>query len=142
MKEQSEPTASDEWLVRRIHRKDIYGDPPKVSLYAFKPIVDGKFPDDTGISLYRHDCLETVEQALRKVPPEKSGNYGIALLSVKFIRSIGLTIVPEDDEEEPIIPGHVVLREINSKRYKSDKDYVLALMDKLARHVNESNKLI
>ena len=143
MKESSDPITSDEWLLRRVHKKDFVSLAPcTIDKYAFKPNVDGYFPDETGISLYRHSCIEHLESVLLKTPEEKRRNYGIVRVSVAILFESGLTVLREDDEDEPIVPGHVVIPQLNCKAYTDKKDAVLPLMKILADFVNANQSVL
>ncbi len=51
--------------------------------------------------------------------PDKVGDYCIARLSVRDLRNLGLTVMPEPDSNGP--PGHAVIPELSWPAYLADK---------------------
>jgi hypothetical protein len=51
MKDQAEPIAEDEWVLRRVHENWFVPlGSPAINPYAFKPQIGGDLPDVGGIS--------------------------------------------------------------------------------------------
>ncbi len=143
MKFQDDPITDDEWVLRRVHRKEFVNlEPPEIQLYAFKPTVKGDFVDETGISFYRQACITAIDDALAKVAKEKKCRYGVVALQVGYLRSIGLHLIRDDDQVVPIVLGHVVMPGINSGNYSSSKDSVLAKMKQLSDYVNSQRSFL
>jgi hypothetical protein len=143
MKDQGAPITEEEWLLRRVHLENFDSiNPPKISLYAFKPQVKGRSPDTTGISFYRQSCIQDIEEVLAKTDETKRAKYGIVRLPLSLLVSNRLAVVRDDDHEHPIVLGHVVLPKISSTRYSSDKDEVLPSMKLLADFVNEQQEFL
>ena len=143
MKFQDDPITDDEWVLRRVHRKEFVDlVTPEIQLYAFKPTVKGDFVDETGISFYRQACTSENHDVLVKVAKEKKCRYGVVALEVGFLRSIGLDLIRDDDLIPPIVLGHVVMPRINSVDYSSSKDSVLAKMKQLSDYVNSQGSFL
>lgn len=129
MKSEDEPIDDDEWLLRRVYI-DYF---PRAgndafSPRAFEPRTSGRDPDVDGISLYRLDCVSTPADVLSKIADpvkhRKNGVVKIAVLRVRNLREMRLTIVHCPDHELPLekrIPGHVLIPELNSIAYAADK---------------------
>ena len=58
-------------------------------------------------------------------------------LPVSLLFSIGLSIVRDDDLDQPIVLGHVVVPQINSIVYEEAKDTLLPQMQQLSDYVNK-----
>lgn len=142
MKSQEEPIADDEWLLRRVLKDNFSQDRSRIIPHAFRPQIGGRNPDVTGISLYRQDCLNDILDILVKTDVAKRQNYGIVRLPVYFLGSIGLSVTCENDTEQPIVLGHVVMPGINSLNYLEDKNVILAKMKSLSDFVNENQEII
>jgi hypothetical protein len=133
------PISDDEILLRRIPPDQWNDGCEPISPQAFKPRVNGRDPDEDGISLFRLDCLDHPSQLLTRIPDEqkrsKSGIAGIQVLSVRQVKTISLSVMAKP--EPPVqgrLPGHVVIPEINATAYldKSRKGSVTAAMSELA----------
>ena len=143
MKDQSDPITPDEWLLRRVHKNEFRPtEPPSIDKYAFKPNVAGNYPDEYGISLFRLACIENVEQIFAKTPASKRERYGVVRVLVSRLLEFGLIPIRDDDDEKPIVLGHVVIPELNSINYIDDKDAILPLMDRLADHASEPGNVL
>lgn len=143
MKDQGDPITDDEWILRRVHKECfITIDPPRINPYAFKPQITGRFPDTTGISFYRQACAAGHSDILAKTDEAKRSKYGIVRLPIAFLESLDLDVQRDDDHDEPIVLGHVVMPGINSIEYDQDKDAVLPIMKALADYVNENQQYL
>jgi hypothetical protein len=143
MKDQGDPVSDNEWILRRVHRDNfITLDPPRISPYAFKPQVTGRFPDTTGISFYRQDCVVDHNDILAKTDEAKREKYGVVRLPVRLLKSLCLDVERDDDIAAPIVLGHVIVPGINSIEYDQDKDAVLPKMKALADYVNEHQEFL
>lgn len=143
MKEQRDPITDDEWILRRVHLESFDSvDRPKINLYAFKPTVKGTYPDVTGISFYRQSCIEHVQDILVKTDEAKRRKYGVVRIPLTLLDSLGLVVVRDDDTEQPVVFGHVIMPAINSIVYSADKNSVLPKMKALADYVNEHQEFV
>lgn len=141
MKPETDPITDDEWVLRRIHRQDFSGPSlPFVSPNGFRPRTSkqGRDIDTDGISLYRESCVAAPSDILVNVAADKLADQGIVRLSVRFLRSLGLTITPSPDA----IPGHVVIPQLNDAAYISAKANALALMAKLASEASKEENIV
>jgi hypothetical protein len=143
MKDQQEPITDDEWLLRRVHKEYFESlVPPLIRPYAFKPQLTGRLPDTTGISLYRQSCLNRTEDIFVKTMDTKRHSFGIVRVPVSLLYSNGLNVIRDDDLDDPIVLGHVVVPEINSREYEQTKDSVVPLMKALSDYVNEHKEFL
>jgi hypothetical protein len=134
MKSESDPIDDDELLIRRIHRDRYKTDRvPKVSASGFEPRYRGNDPDTTGISLYRLACLQHADDVLLPVPEEKRRDQALVTVSVRFLKSLGLSVRSESDGA---VAGHVVIPELNSGDYEANKTGFTKYLKDLA---NESS---
>ncbi|MCE9531318.1 MAG: hypothetical protein K8T89_09385 [Planctomycetes bacterium] len=130
MKSETDPITEDEWLIRLAWEDKIKNH--LVSANLFEP-REGRNPDTDGISLYRKDCLADPFEALRAISEDKRDRYGIVLIPVHLIYSLGLTIRIKPD----MVPGHVVIPELNIADYKANKvkfTPIKAELAEVARH--------
>ena len=119
MKPESDPIADDEWLLRRVRMEQFRSDKlPVISPNAFEPRVAGREPDIDGISLYRQACLDSTEDVLATVRPERRHEYGIVRISVSFLKSIDLHVRSDPSD---LVKGHVVIPELNAVDYSANK---------------------
>ncbi len=51
-------------------------------------------------------------------------------------------MIRDDDLDDPIVLGHVVVPEINSRQYEQTKDSVLTVMKVLSDYVNEHQEFL
>lgn len=126
MKDEAEPIADDEWLVRLVWSD--FMKPPGITITpsAFEP----KPRETTGISLFRLDCLQEVIQALEAIPdPEKRQRYGIVKIPISLLHELGLSAKPD-----PIsaVTGHVIVPELNITEYKAKKAHFTPIKLSLA----------
>ncbi len=129
MKAETEPISDDEWLLRRVRIEEFReGSIPLISANAFKPRVEGREPDTTGISLYREACLADPSDISATVPVEKRHESGIVRTPMTEFQSGGLTVVASLAP----IPGHVVVSELNADAYRADKGKFAPIKDLLA----------
>ena len=143
MKDQEAPITDDERVLRRVHTDNFMSlDPPRINPYAFKPQLTGRFPDTTGISFYRQACVADHNHVLSKTDEAKRDKYGIVRIPIAFLKSLNLDVHLDDDHDEPIVLGHVVMPGINSDNYTQDKDSVLPKMKLLAGYINEQREFL
>lgn len=140
MKSEDEPISDDEWLLRRVYvdRFPRAGN-DAFSPRTFEPRINGRDPDVDGISLYRLDCVATPAEVLKKIADpakhRKNGVVRVAVVSVRSLQEMRLSIVPSPDEDFPLenrIAGHVLIPELNSNAYAADKDRFLPVLKALA----------
>lgn len=114
MKNEVEPVTPDEFVIRLIWKTFFkVGRPLPISFKAFQPRKD----EVDGISVFRASCIANPEDSLAVMDLEKRDHYGIALLNVGDIGTLGLSVQPS-----PIatIAGHAVLPELNIVRLTDD----------------------
>lgn len=140
MKLEDEPIDDEEWLLRRVFI-DCF---PRAgndafSPRAFEPRITGRDPDVDGISLYRLDCVSTPADVLGQIADpvkhRKKGVVKIAVISVRNLREMRLTIRHCPDDDGPLekrIPGHVLIPELNSIAYAADKTRFTPVLKALA----------
>ncbi len=140
MKEESDPIGDDEWLLRRVRVEQFRtAKVPIISPNAFEPRVKGRDPDTDGISLYRAECLDDPSAVLATIVPERRHEYGIVRIPVSLLRSLHLSVQSKPDER---IRGHVVIPELNSVDYESDKSRFTYLKDRLATVASEDANIV
>jgi hypothetical protein len=133
MKAETDPITEDEWLIRLIWGDRITNRVPVISPNSFEP-RDGRNPDTDGISFYRRDCLSDPNDALCAVPEEKRPRYGMVLVPVSLLISIGLSV----RSAPATVRGHVVVPELNIADYKSDKARFTPIKLRLAEVASEN----
>ena len=111
MKSEADPITDDEFVLRLIWQTYLTAG---VSDSAFTP----KNNEVGGISFYRASCLTDAVETLLVIAPEKRSLYGIASLLVADLRHLGFTLVPH---KNPVVAGHVMLKELTSESWKADK---------------------
>ena len=140
MKPEDSPITDDEWLLRRVRvEKFRTEDAPIISPNAFEPRTKGRHPDTDGISLFRAECLDDPSEVLANVAPERIDEYGIARISISFLKSLGLSV-----EIRPAshTPGHVVIRELNANDYAADKARFTPIKLKLAVEASKDENIL
>jgi hypothetical protein len=119
MKNESDPIAEDEWLLRRVHKSRFRTEKlPIISPSSFEPRIEGRDPDVDGISLYREACLESPEQILTTVAENKRQDQGIVRIPVSALRRLQLGVL---SAPEAPIPGHVLIPELNAGDFAASK---------------------
>jgi hypothetical protein len=148
-KRESDPISEDELLVRRVWGERFRSDKvPFVSPSAFEPRTTGNSPDLDGISLYRLDCLESASDALRTILDDKkkqqTGVVSVQVLEVRSIRLMQLTVAEsyEDELKPDRISGHVVIPELNSSAYSSNKTLIKQAMLDLAIYASAADRIL
>lgn len=140
MKAETDPITDDEWLLRRVRVEKFRTDKvPVISPNAFEPRIKGRDPDTDGISLYRAACLADPSEVLVTIFPERRHEYGIVRISVSLLRSLQLSVESKPDER---IKGHVVIPELNSADYESDKSRFTPIKERLATMASEDENLV
>lgn len=140
MKSEAEPITDDEWLLRRVN-KDRFrtAQTPLISPGAFEPRVKGRDPDVDGISFYRASCLESAEAILTSLQPPKREETGIVRMQVSSLARLELSVQPKPI---PTIPGHVVIPEMNSIDYPTQKSEIGKQMLGLAEIASEDENIV
>jgi len=135
MKLETDPISEEEWLIRIVHFDKFTGRVPPISPNSFEPRVKGEHADTTGLSLFRNSCIETPEKVLEVIAEDKRPLKGLVLVPVKLLSELRLTV-----RSEPIdaIPGHVVIPELNSGAYTSDKSRFTPIKVRLAEIASEN----
>ena len=119
MKNEADPIADDEWLLRRVHKSRFKTNKtPIISPSAFEPRIEGRDPDTDGISLYRLACVASPDDILATIADNKRADQGIIRIPVAAFRQLGLGI---DSKPDPQIPGHVVIPQLNSATFAAAK---------------------
>ena len=140
MKSETDPITDNEYLLRRVRLKRFRtSDIPIISPNAFEPRTKGRDIDTEGISLYRESCLSNPVDILATVSEERVGEYGIVRIPVACLKSLGLTAHPSPD---PLIPGHVVIPELNSTDYSNCKSAFTSIKLELARLASEDGHIV
>ncbi|HWG41353.1 MAG TPA: hypothetical protein VN688_01110 [Gemmataceae bacterium] len=130
MKVETDPITDDEWLLRRVPVNRFRTDEvPIISPNAFEPRIKGRDPDTDGISLYRAACLADPCEVLATIAPERQHECGIVRIAVSSLRSLQLSVKSKPDDR---IKGHVVIPELNSVDYASDKSRFTPIKERLA----------
>ncbi len=133
MKDQSEPITEDEWLIRLVFHNRVTDRVPIISPRSFEP-RDGRNPDTDGISLYRKDCLSDPAEVLLVLAEEKRPLHALVMVPVYLMTSLGLRVVSAPD----VVPGHVVIPELNIADYKQNKSKFTVPMLRLAEMASEN----
>jgi hypothetical protein len=133
MKAETDPITEDEWLIRLVWEDRFTNRVPIISPNAFEP-RGGRNPDTDGISFYRKDCLNDPAAALLAVAEEKRPRYGMVLVPVRLLTSRGFSVRPAPD----IVPGHVVVPELNITDYGADKARFTPIKLRLAEVASEN----
>ena len=140
MKSEDDPVTDDEWLLRRVRVEQFRTDKlPVISPNAFEPRIKGRDPDTDGISLYRATCLADPSDILATISSERLHEYGIVRLQVSFLKSLNLTVLSKPDDR---VKGHVVIPELNSGNYESDKARFTAIKVKLAAEASKDENIL
>jgi hypothetical protein len=140
MKAETDPIADDEWLLRRVRiEKFRTNKVPMISPNAFEPRIKGRDPDTDGISFYRAACLVDPSEVLATIAPERRHEYGIVRISVSLLKSLQLSVQSKPDDR---IRGHVVVPELNSADYESDKSRFTLIKERLAAQASEDENIV
>lgn len=140
MKTEAEPISDDEWLLRRVHKMRFRTEKvPLISPTAFEPRLKGRDPDTDGISLYRAECLESVEESLETIDADKRGEHGIVRVQVKTLRAMGLDVSPIPDSR---VKGHVVIPGLNSTDYAAAKAKFTPTLLSLAKAASDEENIV
>ena len=120
------PVEDDEFILRLVLRAFYkpYNTPP-IEIQCFRPTDR----DIDGLSVFREKYLQQPTDALGAIPEAKRGLYGIARLSVRLLRSLGLSLRPNPI---PQVPGHALIVELNRPAYEADRERAQKLLTVLA----------
>jgi hypothetical protein len=125
MSDSQDSIGPDEFVLRRIHRNHCSRDLPRVIHFAaFRPSRE----DTLGLSVFRELY---VSAALVAGSGRKPGEYFVARLSVKCLRDLGLTVVPDADASA--LPGHALIPELALAEYERDKPRLKDVLLELSR---------
>jgi hypothetical protein len=141
MKSEADPIAEEEWLLRRVHRTRFRTDKvPVLSPNAFEPRgVNARDPDTDGISLYREACLTDPTEVLATMDLERRHEQGIVRISVRLLKSLGLSVQSKPDEK---VRGHVVNPELNAVDYSANKAGFTAIKKALATEASKDENIV
>ncbi len=109
MKKQDEPVEDDECVLRLIWWSFLVYDDKglaRIAPAAFKP----KKNEIEGISVFREACLDSPDQVLEVISPEKRSLYAIARLKVADLLALGLSVKPDPIQR---VSGHAVIPELS-----------------------------
>jgi hypothetical protein len=120
-----EPTGSEQFVLRRIHRSHV-SDSGNILWQGFAPSRE----DTDGISVYFASSISP--EALAASGRGGRENYYVARLPIQALRDLGLTLVPDDDD------GHAAIPELSRARYKSEKAQVKEILFRLSKLANEN----
>lgn len=126
MKAEDEAVSADEQVLRLIHPVYYKADLAlPIQPEAFRPLDSG----ETGLSVFRLDCLRDPLDALTAIAEGKRSLYYIACLAVADLKSLGLSVQPE-----PVaaLPGHAIIPELNTIAYHQDKVFWKQVQRQLA----------
>jgi hypothetical protein len=120
----------DETVLRRIHKNHCSADLPRVVyLAAFRPSRE----DTNGLSVFLEAHTTAAEIA---ASGRKPGEYFVARLSVRALRQLGLTVVPDDAPGAPA--GHALIPELRLSEYERDKQRLKDVLLDLARLASQA----
>ena len=143
MKSESDAITDDEYLLRRVHKTKLNSIKcPFVSPSSFEPRVESpttREPDTDGISFYRESCLGSPEDCLATISREKVQDYGVVRIPVADFLGLKLSIKSSTD---PKILGHVVIPEMCSGAYQTNRNVVRVFMEALARIASSDGHLL
>jgi len=140
MKAETDPITDDEWLLRRVRVEKFRTDKVlRISPNAFEPRIKGREPDIDGIRFYRAACLADPSEILATIAPERRHEYGIVRISVSLLKSLQLSV---KSKPEGRIRGHVVVPELHSRDYESDKSRFTPIKEKLAAQASEEANIV
>jgi hypothetical protein len=125
--DEHEPVDDDEFVYRRIHRTFFDASVAiPIQFPAFRPN-----PNDTaGLSVFR-SSLGPPADTLAQIDPTKVKDYFVARLSVRNLRSLGLTIAPEPVLGGPL--GHAIIPELSWVAYQAKKQLWKPILVELAK---------
>lgn len=132
MKDENEPVADDELVIRAIWTGffDAKVNMPVLPI-AFLPRSD----ETDGISVFRAACVSNPEDVLVVFAEEKRDRYAIALLPVSELKKLELTVKPSKIDK---VAGHAVIPELNIVDVKADKDKWRDVQKALAALANKN----
>ena len=140
MKAETDPITDDEWLLRRVRNEKFRTDKlPVISPNAFEPRIKGRDPDTDGINFYRASCLSDPCEVLATIHLERRDEYGIVRISVALLKSLQLSVTSKSDDR---IRGHVVVPELNSVDYESEKSRFTPIKERLAAMAREDENIV
>lgn len=125
--DESAPVSVDEEVYRRIPANSDYyvpSLPVPIQRVAFRP----NERDVDGLSVFRTSFVSAQELANSG---RKPGNYYITQLSVRAIVDLGLTLVPDPQEDQ--LPGHCLIPELSFDAAEQDKNRSKEIQRELAK---------
>src|SRR5438128_12153514 len=113
--DEHEPVDETEFVYRRIH-PNFYNPALRVAVLpeAFRPSRN----DTTGLSVLRARFAQPRDTLANRDPGKVRGYY-VARLSVRELRSLGLTVLPDAVASGP--PGHAIIPALSWQAYEADK---------------------
>jgi hypothetical protein len=128
--DEHDPVDESEFVYRRIH-PSFYDSslPIAVMREAFRPSRN----DVTGLSVLRARFAQPEDTFANRDPAKVAGFY-VARLSVRALRNLRLTVVPEPHPGGP--PGHAVIPELSWAAYQSQKEHLKPILLELAKLAN------
>jgi hypothetical protein len=132
VKDQREPVSPDEFVLRAIpNNKECYRAdlPVRILRSAFQAYRQ----DTTGLSVFRESCFPNPAAApliLANVLPGH-GNYHIVRLSVAALQQLGLTVMPDPQQDPP--PGHALIPELGYIQYEKNRPKAKEVQLELAK---------
>lgn len=141
-KSEDDPITDDEYVLRRVFWDKFKTEKnPCISPSAFEPRTEGRDPDTEGISLYRESCQNDPSDILAAMVPEKRLLNGVVRISVKRLKALGFSVLPNKDHTFGIA-GHVVIPELKSKDYPSKKKSFGPNILELCREASAPNNIL
>src|SRR5437879_4314924 len=125
--DEHEPVAETEFVYRRIH-PNFYNPALRVAVLpeAFRPSRN----DTTGLSVLRERFAQP-QDTLANRDPAKVRGYYVARLSVRELRNLGLTVLPDPVASGP--PGHAIIPELSWQAYDAEKKRLKQVQFDLAK---------
>lgn len=123
--EQFDRIDSEEWILSRIHKSNYHPDRELIiDIPAFRPTGE----DCDGISMYRELCITAYDLVKNARKPQNE--YIVVRFRVGDLLKLGLSLQATEDEDG--LPGHVVIPELSTSKYESNRKYCKEIHKKLA----------
>jgi hypothetical protein len=113
--DERDPVEDGEFVYRRIHQNavDLQAQ-TAIQIPSFRPNQN----DVSGLSVFRAAFVQPAE-TLSRIDPNRAKEYYVVRLSVRDLRNLGLTVIPDPDSAGPL--GHALIPELSWKTYIADK---------------------
>lgn len=126
MKPEDAPVSADEYVLRLIHPIYYKADLTlPIQPEAFRPLDVG----EAGLSVFRAECLHEPLDALAAIAEGKRSLYYIARLAIADLRTLGLSVQPDNILT---VPGHAIIPELNTVAYHQNKVFWKQVQRQLA----------